>query len=87
MKELSQKLFSFPRLCNSNCQGVHVPVLRRPIQTGECVPAQGGRFRNGAQGPSNSYCRGFFVPYNPATPKPALLSESSLTQEKILLLH
>ena len=41
----------------------------------------------GVQGTSSSCCRGFFVPHDPASPKPALLSASSLAQEQILLLH
>ena len=37
-------------------------------QTGECVPSLGRQSGKGAQEPSNSCCRGFFAPNDPASP-------------------
>lgn len=46
-------------------------VLRSSIQTGKCVPSGGkrrGLFKKGAQGPSSSCCRSFFITQKPASP-------------------
>ena len=47
----------------------------------------GGSSGKGAQGPTSSCCRGYFVTHDPAYPDHVLLSVRSLVQEQFLLLH